>query len=130
MKATITASLRRTIALLKVADSRIPMIKRTVTAKTTKTAGRLTHAPVATHPVACAAADAAAGAHSSTARVAKEYGACESSMGKTTPKSFRKLTAYPDQPTATADDAKRYSRIKSHPMIQARSSPMVAYAYV
>ena len=30
------------------------------------------------------------------------------------------------QPTATVDAAKRYSRIRSHPMIQATNSPSVA----
>ena len=34
---------------------------------------------------------------------------------------------YPDQPTATVDAAKRYSRIKSQPMIHAMNSPSVAY---
>ena len=35
-------------------------------------------------------------------------------------------TKYPDQPTATVEAAKRYSRIRSHPMIQATNSPRVA----
>ena len=36
----------------------------------------------------------------------------------------------PPQPTATAATETPYSRIRSQPMIQATSSPSVAYAYV
>src|SRR5581483_11124343 len=46
------------------------------------------------------------------------------------PASRARLTKYPDQPTATVDALSAYSRIRSHPMIHAKSSPAVAYAYV
>ena len=52
----------------------------------------------------------------------------ETGIGR--PTSLARLTTYPDQPTATVDVLKAYSRIKSQPMIQAASSPTVAYAYV
>src|SRR5690606_32627723 len=39
------------------------------------------------------------------------------------PRSFR---TYPDQPIATVEDANEYSRIRSQPMIHAKSSPNVA----
>ena len=42
----------------------------------------------------------------------------------------RKMLRYWPQPTATAATETPYSRIRSHPMIQAISSPIVAYAYV
>ena len=43
--------------------------------------------------------------------------------------SIRSLKYWP-QPTATAATETAYSRIRSQPMIQAISSPMVAYVYV
>src|SRR5436190_21229344 len=46
------------------------------------------------------------------------------------PAPFIRLTKYPDQPTATVDVLSAYSRMRSHPMIHANSSPAVAYAYV
>src|SRR5690606_18464599 len=42
------------------------------------------------------------------------------------PSSFRK---YPDHPTATVDDAMEYSRMRSQPISQAKSSPTVAKEY-
>ena len=41
-------------------------------------------------------------------------------------KSCRKLTRWPDQPTATVAAPSAYSRIRSQPMIHAKNSPSVA----
>ena len=46
------------------------------------------------------------------------------------PMSCRMLMKLPDQPTAIVDAPSAYSSIRSQPMIQANSSPSVAYAYV
>src|SRR2546423_12354552 len=54
------------------------------------------------------------------------YGAEVNAAGIEMPQSFRNWVTYPDQPTATVEAAKRYSRMRSQPMIQATSSPMVA----
>ena len=54
------------------------------------------------------------------------YGAEVNSGGMLMPMSFRKETTYPDHPTATVEAAKRYSRMRSQPMIQATNSPSVA----
>ena len=51
--------------------------------------------------------------------------------GSEKPKTVsRKMFRYSLQPTATAATETPYSRIRSQPMIQATSSPIVAYAYV
>ena len=42
-------------------------------------------------------------------------------------KSRTNATTYPDQPTLTVAAPIAYSRIKSQPMAQAMSSPIVAY---
>src|SRR6185437_15359948 len=55
-------------------------------------------------------------------------GAEVSDAGSLMPSSLRKATKYPAHPTATVDAPKRYSRIRSQPMIQATNSPMVAYS--
>ena len=39
--------------------------------------------------------------------------------------SLKRLTTYPDQPTATVAAPNAYSRIRSQPMIQATNSPSV-----
>ena len=69
-------------------------------------ADRLNHAPVSTPP--------AMGGPASLA------GKCQPKRLSST--SFR----YPENPTATAMLETAYSRIRSHPMIQATSSPSVA----
>src|SRR6478752_7067237 len=53
-----------------------------------------------------------------------------SALGKCSPNFAMTLWKYPDQPFATVAAPSAYSRIKSQPMIQAKSSPSVAYAYV
>ncbi len=54
-------------------------------------------------------------------------GAALSAAGKVIPMSCRKLTTYPDHPTATVAAPSAYSRMRSQPMIQATNSPSVAY---
>ncbi len=46
--------------------------------------------------------------------------------GKVIPKSLSRLTKWPDQPTPTVAAPAAYSSTRSHPMIQAISSPIVA----
>jgi hypothetical protein len=53
--------------------------------------------------------------------------ACVNSGGTSRPMSCRRLTAYPDQPTATTEAARPYSSSSNEPMIQAPNSPMVVY---
>jgi hypothetical protein len=53
-------------------------------------------------------------------------GGAASAAGIVMPRSRAKLTKYPDQPTATVETLSAYSRIRSQPMIQAKSSPTVA----
>src|SRR4051812_4303962 len=55
---------------------------------------------------------------------------CVSAAGILSPMSCRRLTAYPDQPTATTDAASAYSSSSSAPMTQAPNSPTVVYEYV
>ena len=87
-----------------------------MTARTTRTAGRFSTFPVSSKCCCFSLQSTGAPTHA---------------FGRSTPNaSWKKATTYPDQPTLTADAATRYSRIKSHPMIQATSSPMVAYEYV
>ena len=50
--------------------------------------------------------------------------------GKDDPDSARRVVMYPDHPTATAAIETEYSRIRSHPMIHAQTSPSEAYPYV
>src|SRR5207248_2181999 len=50
--------------------------------------------------------------------------------GKTMPTFARTFWKYPDQPVATVALPTAYSSTRSQPMIQANSSPSVAYAYV
>ena len=53
-------------------------------------------------------------------------GAVVRDSGSVMPISERNAVKYPDHPTATVDAPKRYSRIRSQPMIQAMNSPRVA----
>src|SRR3954454_9825098 len=50
--------------------------------------------------------------------------------GRWAPMLSSRDVAYPDQPTATTAAASASSRIRSQPMIQAGSSPIVAYENV
>jgi hypothetical protein len=78
----------------------------------TRIAGTLTIAPVKYQPV----------------WTSYPNGALEKDAGIIIPKSFKKLHTYPDHPTATDEAPKRYSRMRSQPMIHAKSFPNVAYA--
>jgi hypothetical protein len=49
-----------------------------------------------------------------------------SAAGSWTPNFASTLWKYPDQPFATVADPTAYSRMRSQPMIQAKSSPSVA----
>ena len=123
MNRNTTVSLMTTITLLKLADSEIPMISRMVISPTMIIAGTLRTAPVLDHPSVKrrqTLSPASGGA-------VWVYGAEVYWDGMLMPRSLRNETTYPDQPTATVDAAKRYSRIRSHPMIQATNSPSVAY---
>ena len=109
MKSKITVTLIKTIILLNLADSLIPTTNKVVIRTTMKTAGKLMNAPEACQPF-----------------TSKTNGLWHMEGGITIPKSAKKLVTYPAHPTATVADPKRYSRIKSQPMIQATNSPMVA----
>ena len=108
---TITTSFTATRKLLKRAVSRTPATRIAVIRIITAAAGRFSTAPV--NVQACFAASKANGDETNWA-------------GRSSPKSFAKLTTYPDQPMATVAAPTAYSRIRSHPMIQAISSPSVA----
>ena len=120
-------TLRTTITLLTLADSLIPTTRTTVIRSTMATAGRFTRAPVAWKPVPCEQSPAcvvrSAASH-------QRNGAPVSDLGRLTPKSLRSSTKYPLQPTPTVLAPIEYSSTRSQPMIQAMSSPRVAYAYV
>src|SRR5580704_6927062 len=106
-----TDSFTRTIALLTLADSRIPMTINTVTATVMSTAGRLNTAVIGPPAVWMIVP-----------------GAAESNAGNSTPtKSCRKLVRWPDQPTATVAAPSAYSSTRFQPMIHAKNSPRVAY---
>ena len=112
-----------TMKLLNPADSRIPMTRIVVIARMMHTAGRFTIAPVACQP---------ATPHPATAcctwvAVQNTNGGLVSLGGISIPKRLTKLTNVADQPTPTVAAPMAYSRIRSHPMIQATSSPSVAY---
>src|SRR5947209_20598195 len=94
MKKRITASLMATMRLLTQLVSRVPLINSALMAMMLNIAGRLIAPP--------------------------EKGDEVSATGSVTPKLLlRKSTTYPDQPMATAAAPTEYSRIRSHPMIQA-----------
>ena len=96
-----TASLMATMTLLTKELCLTPrMLTKATTAKM-RTAGRLTMPP--------------------------SWGAMVSAVGKVIPKFMRMLLKYPDQPMATVDTAKAYSKIKSQPMTQAQNSPKATY---
>jgi hypothetical protein len=110
MKSRTTETLITTMTLLTLADSRIPITSSAVTSATISTAGRLKIA-VTVEPSASV---------TTWPRAAVSWG------GITMPKSRRKETTYPDQPMETVTAPSAYSRIRSHPMIQAKNSPRVA----
>src|SRR5882672_6581450 len=119
-------TLSMTMKLLTVADSLMPMTSTVDMRMTMNTAGRLIHAPVKMSPTF---------AHPATAAVTF---ACEhhcvgepaSCAGNVMPKLLSSETKWPDQPTPTVAAPAAYSSTRSHPMIQATISPIVAYEYV
>ncbi len=125
-KTTRTPVLTMTMKLLNPADSRIPSTRIVVMARTMNTAGRLTIAPVACQPATLHPATACATCVAEQNR----NGGPASTSGTWTPRRSRKLTNVADQPTPTVAAPMAYSRIRSHPMIQATNSPSVAYEYV
>src|SRR3984957_14898620 len=110
------ATLTYTITLLNRADSLIPTTNSVVISPTSTTAGTLIMPP---------------GTRSSALAASFQWrGAWVSARGIVIPSSFMPSEKYPAQPTATVAAPNRYSRMRSHPMINAMSSPSVAYAYV
>src|SRR5213593_1455890 len=120
------ATLRITMRLLTRADSLIPITSTADISPTIPTAGRLMMAPVKfspgwAHPTTCAATCVA---------VHNCVGGAVRLAGMWTPNSPSRDTKWPDQPTPTVAAPAAYSSTRSQPMIQAISSPMVAYEYV
>jgi len=108
------------------ADSFIPMISTADISATMPTAGRLMIAPVrlspgCAHPTAWAV---------TCAVVHSCVGGAVRLAGIRTPNRPSRDTKWPDQPTPTVAAPAAYSSTRSQPMIQAASSPMVAYEYV
>ena len=117
------ATLSTTIRLLKLADSLMPITSTIVISTDTRIAGRLMNEPVAFHPTWAHPATAAC----TLGAVHSWYGACASAAGMWMPKMSSRLARWPDQPTATVAAPIAYSSTRSHPMIHATSSPIVAY---
>src|SRR5215207_9455637 len=123
MNRKTTVSLMTTTTLLKPADSEIPPMSRIVMSATMIIAGTLSTAPVLDHP----SVNSRHTLRPAPGGAVWVYGAEVYCGGMLMPTSLRNDTTYPDQPTATVEAANRYSRIRSQPMIQAKSSPSVAY---
>src|SRR5690242_15845053 len=105
MKNVSTTSLSPTMTRLAPALSRTPRTSSSVIASTMNTAGRLKTPP--------------------------SDGDLLIASGMLQPNAeSRNALTLPPQPTATPATDTPYSRIRSQPMIQATSSPMVAYEYV
>ena len=103
MKKSSTASFVITMTVFERADSRMPAISTPATASTSSADGTFTSPP--------------------------SPGGSEIDSLRLMPKSESSSSVrYAPQPTATAATETPYSRIRSQPMIQASSSPMVAYA--
>src|ERR1700753_3947724 len=102
-----TATLRMTITELTRADSWMPITSSAVTRTVMMTAGRLNTAVTGAPSVTMTAVP----------------GAALKAAGNWMAQCFRQLTRYPDQPTATVEAPRAYSRIRSQPMIQATNSP-------
>src|SRR6185312_1290172 len=109
-----TTTLITTMTVLSPADSRIPMMSSIEIASTTSAAGML-KMPCTVAPPGSTTTEPGGPAHCA---------------GMPNPKSCRKLCTLPAHPTAIVDAPNAYSRIRSHPMIHAKISPNVAYAYV
>jgi len=112
------------MTLLTRADSLIPITSTADITATMRTAGRLMIAPVGfsptcVHPTAWAATCPA---------VHNCVGGAVRLAGIRTSNSPSRDTKWADQPTPTVAAPAAYSSTRSHPMIQAANSPMVAYA--
>src|ERR1041385_1254050 len=116
--ATMT-SLIATMAALNVALSRMPFTRTTVRMNVMRTAGRSKYEPVETMPVVL---------QSPPRLMHKLNGAVETAGGTLKPNSGVNSWKCADQPCATVAEPTAYSRTRSQPMIQANSSPSVAYA--
>ena len=108
--AITTPTLIATMIVLIDADSRMPTTSSAVTAITSRIAGRLTIAVTGSPPGTATSVP----------------GAALSAAGNGIPRSRNRLVRCPDQPTETVAALSAYSSTRSHPMIQAISSPSVA----
>src|SRR5438105_3690407 len=102
-----TPTLIATSKAFVVTLSRMPSTRTMVTAAITRTAGKLSQAP----SIVNGSLDSCGGT-------------CQRK------KTSRNSLKYLVQSAATTPQLMAYSRIKSQPMIQAKNSPRVAYAYV
>src|SRR5690242_9545857 len=105
MNTRMTVTFRTTMMLLTLADSRIPRIRINDTTTTIATPGRLM-------------------------RPAPWNGDVATLRGNVTPSVSSSAINVCDQLIATVAAPTAYSRMRSHPMIHAHSSPKLAYAYV
>src|SRR5947199_10517304 len=112
-----------TMTLLTVADCLMPTTSTYDISATMKMAGRLRYAPVANHPACVHPATLAA----NSPCVQKSNGAWVSLAGTWMPRKSSRLRKCPDHPTPTVAAPIAYSSTRSQPMIQATTSPMVAY---
>src|SRR6266513_4689510 len=119
-------TLRITIRLLTLADSLMPITRMVDITTTMNTAGRLTHAPVKLSP-RCKHPATACCTCTPVHHCVGEAARC---AGIVMPKLLSSETKWPDQPTPTVAAPAAYSSTRSHPMIQAMNSPIVAYEYV
>src|ERR1041384_1096410 len=117
------ATLRITMQLLTFADSRIPITSTVDIRATMHTAGRLMLAPVKLNP-ACAHPGVAI--DPTCAAVHHSVGDAERAGGRCTPNSASSDTKWADHPTPTPAAPAAYSSTRSHPTIQATTSPIVA----
>jgi hypothetical protein len=130
MKIRTAASLMKTIVVLKLADSLIPITRNNCHQHDPEEGNEIEHSGDVRQ--CCEHGDIRR--QSRRARrlpdVVKEIemGARRGGelSGRLMPKLWRKKTTVPDQPEATVAAPKAYSRIKSQPMIQAKISPRVA----
>src|ERR1043165_1485031 len=131
------ATFTYTMMLLNFADSLIPITSSVVRRSTRTTAGRFMMPAVSVNPAdtqlatviavwltASTATPPVAGSTQTCAgtRVcvpSTVNGAPVSAGGRLTPRLAMKAVKYPDQPTATVEAAKRYSRIRAQPTVHA-----------
>ncbi len=112
-----------TMMLLSLDDSLIPITSTVEISATIKTAGTLTSAPVRLSPEWAHPARPEA----TSLAVHQAVGEFVSVAGRVMLKWESSDTKCPDHPTATVEAPAAYSSTRSQPMIQATSSPIVAY---